>query len=121
MSKIYVASNNVKRAQSMMNLLKENGHTITFDWTIGIENSSEQDKEKALLEREAIRNCDALVYLWDENQESARYESGMAMGLGKKVIIVGNHESFFFQLPEVISVESDDKIIENLYGIKSRA
>ncbi len=114
MSKIYVASNNVKRAQSIMSLLKENGHTITFDWTINIENSSEQDKEKAIIEREAIRNCDALVYLWDENQESARYEAGMAMGLGKKVIVSGNHKSFFFQLPEIVSVETDDRIIENL-------
>jgi len=114
MSKIYVASNNVKRAQSIMSLLKENGHTITFDWTINIENSSEQDREKVIIEREAIRNCDALVYLWDENQESARYEAGMAMGLGKKVIVSGNHKSFFFQLPEIVSAETDDKIIENL-------
>ncbi|MEZ4103564.1 MAG: nucleoside 2-deoxyribosyltransferase [Candidatus Paceibacterota bacterium] len=114
MSKIYVASNNVERAQSVMSLLKQNGHTITFDWTIGIENSREQDKEKAITERDAIRNSDALVYLWEENQESARYEAGMAMGLGKKVIVSGDHKSFFFQLPGVISIESDDKIIENL-------
>lgn len=114
MSKVYVASNNVRRAQSVMNLLKENGHSISFDWTIDIENESLQNSEKAIIERDAIRNSDVLVYLWDENQESARYEAGMAMGLGKKVIVSGNHKSFFFQLPEVISVEDDNKIIKAL-------
>lgn len=114
MSKIYVASNNVKRARDVMSVLEKNGHTITFDWTIDIEKESEQKDEKAIIERDAIRSCDALVYLWDENQESARYEAGMAMGLGKKVIVSGNHKSFFFQLPEVTSVEGDNKIINSL-------
>ena len=114
MAKIYVASNNVKRAQTVMGLLKENGHDISFDWTIDIENEFLQNSEKAITERDAIRNSDALVYLWDENQESARYEAGIAMGLGKKVIVSGNHKSFFFQLPEVTFVEDDNKIINSL-------
>lgn len=114
MSKVYVASNNVKRARDVMSVLEKNGHIITFDWTIDIEKESEQKDEKAIIERDAIRNSDALVYLWEENQESARYEAGMAMGLGKKVIVSGNHKSFFFQLPEVISVEDDSGIIKTL-------
>ena len=118
MAKIYVASKNVIRTRDFMSVLEKNGHTITFDWTIDIEKESGQNSEKAIIEREAIRNCDALVYLWEENQESARYEAGMAMGLGKKVIVSGNHRSFFFQLPEVTSVEDDNKIIETLYVTK---
>ena len=58
------------------------GHTITFDWVIDIENQSDKTV-KALMEREAIRECDVLVYLWSANQESARFEAGMAMSLGK--------------------------------------
>ncbi len=114
MSKVYVASNNVKRAQTIMGLLKENGHSISFDWTINIEKKLLQNAEKAIIERDAIRNSDVLVYLWDKNQESARYEAGIAMGLGKKVIVSGGHKSFFFQLPEVIFVENDNKIIKAL-------
>lgn len=110
--KIYVASNEVARARKVMQELISAGHTITFDWTADIEEENQEDKvTKALKEREAVRECDALVYLWKGNQESARFEAGMAMGLRKKVIVVTDHEAWFFALPEVIQVNSDDQIL----------
>lgn len=88
------------------------GHTITFDWTVDIEKEDQEDKvTKALKEREAVRACDVLVYLWKDNQESARFEAGMAMGLRKKVIAVTDHEAWFFTLPEVTQIDSDDQIL----------
>lgn len=91
------------------------GHTITFDWTIDIEKESQEDKvTKALKEREAVRECDVLVYLWKDNQESARFEAGMAMGLRKKVIAVTDHKAWFFALPEVIQIDSDNQILPAL-------
>ncbi|HEY1041775.1 MAG TPA: hypothetical protein VGE63_03600 [Candidatus Paceibacterota bacterium] len=110
MAKVYVASNEVDRAKSVMESLIRAGHEIIFDWTIGIE--GEQDKQsKALAEREAVRKCDILVYLWKADQESARFEAGMAMGLRKKIIVVTDHQAWFFTLPEVIQVNSDDEIV----------
>ncbi|MCH8069161.1 MAG: hypothetical protein IID16_07865, partial [Candidatus Marinimicrobia bacterium] len=50
-------------------------------------------------------------YLWERDQESARYEAGMAMGLGKPVIVSGKHDSFFFNLPNVHRIASDSEII----------
>jgi nucleoside 2-deoxyribosyltransferase len=115
MAKIYVASNEVVRAKKVMAELVAAGHTITFDWTIDIEKGNEQDKiNKPLREREAIRECDVLIYLWKENQESARFEAGMAMGLGKKIIAVTDHQAWFFALPEVIQVSSDDQVLSAL-------
>jgi hypothetical protein len=112
MSKIYVAGKNIKRAKSVMDMLRQHGHTITFDWLIDIRNETDATNiQKAYLEREGIREADILVYLWEPDQESARYEAGMAMGLGKKILIVGNHQSFFFKLPEVILVENDSDIL----------
>ena len=115
MAKIYVASNEVARAKKIMEELISAGHTITFDWTINIDKQTEQDKiDKPLKEREAVRDCDILIYLWKENQESARFEAGMAMGLRKKIIAVTDHKAWFFALPEVIQIDSDDQILSTV-------
>lgn len=115
MAKVYVASNEVERARKVMQELVAAGHTITFDWTSDIEKGSEQDPiGKPLQEREAVVECDVLVYLWKDNQESARFEAGMAMGLRKKVIVVTDHKAWFFALPEVIQIKSDDEILSVL-------
>lgn len=118
MAKIYVASNEVERAKKVMEELVKAGHAITFDWTINIEKQTEQDKiTKPLKEREAVRECDVLVYLWKADQESARFEAGMAMGLRKRIIAVTDHKAWFFALPEVIQITSDDQIVSAL-GLK---
>ncbi|MFA7193804.1 MAG: hypothetical protein WC087_02725 [Candidatus Paceibacterota bacterium] len=112
MLKIYVASNEVDRAKKVMQELINAGHTITFDWTVDIELGENQDKiGKPLKEREAVVECDVLVYLWKEDQESARFEAGMAMGLRKKIIVVTDHKAWFFALPEVIQIDSDNQIL----------
>jgi hypothetical protein len=110
MAKIYVASNDLARARKVMDELTGAGHTITFDWVVDIEDQSD-NPGKAFREREAIRECDILVYLWASNQESARFEAGMAMGLGKKIIVSSDHQAWFFALPEVVQVNSDDQIM----------
>lgn len=115
MARIYVAGNEVARAKKVMEELLAAGHSIAFDWTIDIEKQTEEDKlSKPLEEREAVRECDVLVYLWKADQESARFEAGMAMGLRKKIIAVTDHRAWFFALPEVIQVDSDDQILRAL-------
>jgi nucleoside 2-deoxyribosyltransferase len=111
MAKLYVASNEIERAVEVVKLLQAHGHTITYDWFTAY--SEDDQKQKAHDEREGVRNADILVYLWEAKQESARYEAGMAMGLGKPIIAVG-HEAFFFLLPEVTCVKNDDDILEAL-------
>ncbi len=114
MSKIYVAGKNLERARAVMDMLIENGHSITFDWVKDIKNNN-NPAQKAVCEREAVKNADVLVYLWEPDQESARYEAGMAMGLHKPIIVSGfNKTPFFTSLPEVISVSSDVEIISIL-------
>lgn len=113
MAKIYVAGNEIERAGLVMDGLRSRGHTITFDWIPGIKEQTDENKiERALLEREGIREADILVYLWKENQESARFEAGMAMGLKKPIIVSSDHKAFFFSLPEIVQVSSDDEIVE---------
>jgi hypothetical protein len=76
--------------------------------------------QKAYDERKAIKNCDVLVYLWEQDQESARYEAGMAMGLAKPLVIAGGHQSHFFSLPNVHMVQSDNDIMQALSQIELR-
>ena len=122
MANIYVAGKNLERAKSVMDMLIANGHTIAFDWVAGIPDEQEKDfPERARIERSAVQNCEILVYLWESDQESARYEAGMAMGLNKRIIVSGfKKKLFFLSLPEVVSVGGDNEILgalNSLHGI----
>lgn len=111
--KVYVAGKDLERAERVIKLIRETGHTIAYDWVALFNDQSDMVK-KALDEVEAIRNCDALVYLWEEDQESARYEAGMAIGLNKKMIVSGKENAHFFTLPNVVIVKSDYEILDLL-------
>jgi len=111
MAKVYVAGLDLERAHRVMQLLKSHGHKVTYDWATSYK--EEDQGQKAFDERQGIRDADIVVYLWEKGQESARYEAGMAMGLGKPIVVVG-HQSFFFGLPEVTLISSDDAIIDAL-------
>ena len=117
MAKIYVAGKNIERAQKMMNTLRENGHVVIFDWITDITNEKDP-LQKAKDEREAVKQSEVLVYLYESDQESARYEVGMAMGLHKPIIVSNPRKNaFFLSLPEIISVENDTKILSALNKI----
>ena len=102
-----------------MNLLRESGHTITFDWLLDIENEIDP-VQKALDEREGVLQAEVLVYLWEPDQESARYEAGMAMGMKKQIIVSSAHSTWFFSLPEVAHVHTDEEILQALPSSSAR-
>lgn len=102
----------MNRAQAVMKDLIAGGHSITYDWVSQMPTGP--TAEKALNEANAVREADILVYLWETNQESARYEAGMAMGLEKKIVVSGNSDAFFFQLPNIHCLESDKDILQKV-------
>lgn len=106
--KVYVAGKSIERAQAVMDTLRASGYTITYDWIATLDKGPA--KEVAIAEWEAVRSSDVLVYLWESDQESARYEAGMAMGLQIPIIVSGNSKAFFFQIPNIHCVESDEGI-----------
>jgi hypothetical protein len=110
--KIYVAGKDIPRAQSVMDALIADGHVITYNWIATLDRGP--TKEVADTEAEAVRTSDLVVYLWESNQESARYEAGMAMGLKIPIVVSGNSAPFFFQLDTVYCVESDDLISQKV-------
>ncbi len=109
MSKIYVAGKDLNRAKKVIEALRAQGHQIAYDWATDY--SDNNPVEKAQAELKGVRDSDVLVYLWEPDQESARYEAGMAMGLSKRIIISGKIDSFFFKLPNIVCVSSDEEII----------
>jgi hypothetical protein len=109
--KIYVAGKAIERAQKVVSELVKAGHSITYDWIATLKEGP--TKEVADSEASAVRSADLLVYLWEDDQESARYEAGMAMGLQKPIVVSGG-SAFFFQLDNVHSVNSDGEILAKI-------
>ncbi len=112
MARIYVAGNDLDRARKVMDDLINAGHIITYDWVAKFDEGP--TKTKAETELGSVLSADLLVFLWAPNQESARYEAGMAMGLGKYVVVSGKNDSFFFQLDNIHCVGSDSEIISKI-------
>jgi hypothetical protein len=117
--RIYVAGKNMERARPVMDALIVDGHEIAYDWITNMPGGP--TKDKAIAEWEAVRSSDLLVYLWESDQESARYEAGMAMGLELPIIVSGNSKAFFFQIPKVHCVESDSLILGKVKEIESQS
>lgn len=112
MANIYVAGKGLVRAKRVMAVLRDGGYKIIYDWATNYNEDNPQ--QRANEELKAVRAADALVYLWEMDQESARYEAGMAMGLGKLIIVSGKSDPFFFQLSNVYCVDSDEQIVPML-------
>lgn len=112
MAKVYVACKKLKRAAKVLNGLRSRGHQITYDWTIDYNEESPVDK--AVGELNGIRAADIFIYLWEPDAESARYEAGIAMGFGKKIIVSGGPDSLFFNLPNIHRVDLDEEILKAL-------
>ena len=98
-----------------MDALRKDGHVVTYDWVANMPGGPTQDK--AIAEWEAVRGSEVLVYLWESDQESARYEAGMAMGLQLPIVVSGNSKAFFFQIPNIYCVDSDKAILQKVREI----
>lgn len=102
--KYYVASKyeNKEDVREVMYAIVEHGHSITEDWT----HSTETDGEKvALADKKGVEECDVFVGLFNinANYKGAYIEFGMAIALGKEIVIIGEHadRSTFIHLPGI--------------------
>lgn len=93
---IYVASSwrNQDEVRLMQALLKEAGHLITHDWTKesetpGFLSSQDVHNEYGYNDFIGVVEADAVVVLAHPEAKDTRCEMGMAIGMGKPVIVVG--------------------------------
>ena len=125
--KIYCAGKWKERekVKSIMDMFEARGHTITCDWTkhIAPENIDKdhdwaQNGHKTYAEEdlEGVRNCDVLVaYIPDPDicYKGAWVEVGIALGLDKKVIIIGKGiATVFLGLPNIVVVDYKEEALE---------
>lgn len=113
--RLYIAGKNLGRANRAAGLLEQSGHTIPCNWYHNYKD--DQSNFSPSDELAAIREADALIYLWESDQESARYEAGAALGLGKPIIIVHKSPTWFMALPNVYQVDSDEEIVNMLSNL----
>lgn len=112
MKVIYLAGKNLDRANRVAKILEDSGYSIPCNWYYNYKDDETNFGPED--EVQAIRTADVLVYLWESDQESARYEVGMAIALGKLVVVVHDTPKWFLQLPNVHAVSRDEDIIKAL-------
>lgn len=114
--KVYVASKfeNKTEVRKAMELLKKDGHTITFDWTIhddtGMTGQTREDYllMSAMHDMGGVRTADAVFLICYPGMKGAMVEVGMAIALGLPVVVVKREiwENVFFHLPNCFHVNS---------------
>lgn len=120
--KVYVASSFLRKdsVREMHALLRRAGHEITCDWTgedaTGMSGAVlwRYMERAAMMDRDGVIAADVVIVLHDDRGRAMHAEMGMAVALGKPVIVVGGKtpadeimRSVFYYLPAtVIHVES---------------
>lgn len=131
----YIAARFSRRheANSIANFLQEMGHTITSRWALPGSNhimpagmsAQASDAERtrfATEDCEDVRACDVVVSLMEEPRSNGRggrhVEFGYALGLGKKLMIIGPRETVFHHLPDVMHFETKTHLVAYMLGQK---
>ena len=107
--KFYIAAKWQSRAEvrTLMNLLEARGHTITVDWTTHVNPQNQSIlQEWAERDEEGVKQCDIFIGLFRESEvgNGAVVEMGIALGLGKRIWIVGDAiDSCIFMLHPLVT------------------
>jgi nucleoside 2-deoxyribosyltransferase len=130
--KIYVAGKWQERilCRTIMSELEKAGHKITCDWTNHDypDPTLPESEQRAFLQRWAlldiagVQDADVLVFVaFNKNDyRGAFVELGAAIGLGKRVFVIGNaiDSCIFVAHPLVKKVVDFDELLERLYELE---
>jgi hypothetical protein len=114
---VYPASRNRQRCIDAVTALEAAGHKVTHNWAIGPAcRYSSADAEIAATDVIGVKTAQVLLLLWEEGMLGANVEFGIALGLGKRIIVVGwfrpdaggsggqGDRNVFYHLPSVVHV-----------------
>ena len=113
--KIYIAARFSKRheANKLANILKHHGHEITSRWVLpdsdhlvptgmSAQAADSERRRFATEDCQDVEACDWCISLMEEPRSNSRggrhVEFGYALGLGKKMTIIGPRETVFHHL-----------------------
>lgn len=126
--KVYIAARFSRRpeANDLAQELKALGHTITSRWVkpdanhllptgLSAQAADGERRRFALEDLEDVADCDWCVSLMEEPRSNSRggrhVEFGIAVGMGKKLSIIGPRETVFHHLPTVEHFENAESFI----------
>lgn len=105
-----------ERIEKVLEELRDRGYTITVDWTTHVD--PDMFKEFVLEDIEGIKNSDILLAcMWTKNifYKGAWIEVGIALGLDKRIIIIGEEvKGIFLSHPNVTVVKDLETAINKL-------
>lgn len=114
--KVYVASHDRWAACHVASVLEAHGHFITSMWLYKEFNATQdhtvaQREEIAAEDVADVRRSDALVLISgpDKYAGGKFVEAGIAIGLGKQVVVIGRRENMLLWLPAIVSVGTPDE------------
>jgi len=91
--KFYVAGKwqDRKNIRKLMDKIQNLGHAITYDWTIDEENAAGYPVLNTINDTRGVQICDAYVgrFVEENHYRGALVELGIAMGLSKKIYVIG--------------------------------
>lgn len=101
----------IEAAGYMKQRMVDAGIDVISDWTEREEDSDKNpntQRDAAIIDMQQVRDCDALVLLsMKTRSEGKASEMGMAMALGKRIILVGPREgNVFYNHPMVEQVDT---------------
>lgn len=119
--KIYVAAHCRWAGNHVATVLREAGHQITSRW-LDMEfkptdqHSSNEKPAIAQIDFDDDAEADALVLLaGPERYPGGKFvEAGIALGLGRRVVVIGRRENMLMWLPTVEQVETPEDAISLL-------
>ena len=120
--KFYVAGKwqDRRSIQRLQQALTVGGHEITVDWTGHVNPKSQSVlQEWAIRDVEGVLDCDTYIGIFTNGSNGALVELGVALGLGKRVWIIGNaiDTCIFLSHPLVtkfLSTEAMLKVLDNM-------
>lgn len=128
--KIYIASHSQTRARELSEVLEANGYGVVSRWITcdpkfghGVDAYSD-DERRALtvMDEEDVRLADALVLIAEAAGQyvpgGKHVETGMALALGREVIVMGRRENIFHWHPLVTLVRSTEEVLGTLDRIR---
>lgn len=128
---VYIASRFSRRheANQLAHKLKAKGHVITSRWVLpetdhvlpagmSAQAADHERRRFAMEDCDDVRACDWMISLMEEPRSNTRggrhIEFGMALGLGKKLTIIGPRETVFHHLDEVEHFETVEQFMGDL-------
>ncbi len=111
--KFYVAGKfqDRKNVRKLMDKIEGLGHTITYDWTPDEVNAEGYPIMNTINDTRGVQLCDGYVgrFVEENHYRGALVELGIALGLGKRIYIIGHAEDncIFINHPSIQKFETE--------------